>query len=78
MHIFSNTEIYFIGISMEDVASLGESDANPCKQDSSDGTNELSECLSLAGGLLRSQISCVEGRRSITMRELKVQIGNSG
>jgi len=35
------------------------------------------ERLSLAGGLLRSQISCVEGRRVITMRELKVQIGNS-
>ncbi len=29
-------------------------------------------------GLLWSQISCVEGRRSIRMRELGVQIGNSG
>jgi len=29
-------------------------------------------------GLLRSQISCVEGGRSTTMRELKVQIRNSG
>jgi hypothetical protein len=28
--------------------------------------------------LLWSQISCVEGRRSIKMRELGVQIGNSG
>ncbi len=29
-------------------------------------------------GLLWSQISCVEGRRSIRMRKLGVQIGNSG
>jgi hypothetical protein len=33
MHRFSNTEICFIGISIEDVASLGEADANPCEQD---------------------------------------------
>jgi hypothetical protein len=29
-------------------------------------------------GLFWSQISCVEDRRSIRMRELGVQIGNSG
>jgi hypothetical protein len=33
MHMFSYTEICFIGISIEDVASLGEADANPWKQD---------------------------------------------
>jgi len=43
-----------------------------------DSQDEPSERLSLPDGLLRSHISCVEGRRSTTMRELKVQIGNSG
>ena len=34
MHMFSYTEICFIGISVEeDVASLGEPDVNPCEQD---------------------------------------------
>jgi hypothetical protein len=34
MHMFSYTEICFIGISIEeDVASLGEADANPCEQE---------------------------------------------
>ena len=34
MHMFSYTEICFIRISIvEDVASLGEADANPCEQD---------------------------------------------
>ena len=33
--------------------------------------------LSSIGGAAWSQISCVEGRRSITMRELRVRIGNS-
>ena len=28
--------------------------------------------------LLRSKLSCVEGKRSIRMRELAVSIGNSG
>jgi hypothetical protein len=33
MHMFSYTEICFIGISIKDVASLGEADATPCEQD---------------------------------------------
>ena len=41
-------------------------------------TRRRNAAASLAGGLLRSQISCVEDRGSISMRELKVQIGNSG
>jgi ketosteroid isomerase-like protein len=36
-----------------------------------------SERLSLAGELLRSHISCIERGRSITIREPKIQIGNS-
>jgi hypothetical protein len=48
------------------------------KRDSSDGINEPSERLSLTGGLLWSQISCVEGIKNIRMREVGVQIGNSG
>ena len=40
--------------------------------------NEPSAPSSLDGGLLWSQISCVEDRRSIRMCELGVQIGNSG
>jgi hypothetical protein len=39
-------------------------------------TSRRNASASLAG--CSGQISCVEGRRSITMRELKVQIGNSG
>src|SRR5271155_231810 len=42
------------------------------------GEFELLVTLGGQPGLLRSQISCVEGGRSTTMRELKVQIGNSG
>jgi len=33
MHMFSYTEICFIGICIEDVASIGEAYANPCEQD---------------------------------------------
>jgi hypothetical protein len=42
------------------------------------GKNEPSEPQNLDGGLLWSQISCVEGRKSIRMRGPGVQIRNSG
>jgi hypothetical protein len=43
MHMFSYTEICFIGISKEDVASLGEGDANPCEQDHAHAIGQWTE-----------------------------------
>ncbi len=43
------------------------------------GRRERVECRPPSNvALLRSQTSCVNGSRGITMRELKIQIGNSG
>jgi hypothetical protein len=53
MHMFSYTEICFIGISIEDVATLGEADANPWTQDHAHAIGRWSERIYFLNEMIR-------------------------